>query len=80
MTTEDKMDIHERRKYLRMMQPRYKQADRKTKGQLLDEMMAMTHMHRKALTRSMNSDLRREPRSRERGKMYGSDVDDALRK
>lgn len=79
MTTEEKMNIDERRKYLRMVQSRYKRADRKTKSQLLDEMMIVTGMHRKALTRSMNGNLKRTSRSRERGETYGPEVDDALR-
>jgi hypothetical protein len=79
MTTEEKMTIDERRKYLRTMKRRYKQGDRKTKGQLLDEMEAVTGMHRKSLVRLMNGSLMRKPRRRERGKKYGPDVDDALR-
>lgn len=76
---EEKMTIHERRKYLRMMKRRYDQADKMTKGQLLDEMEAVTGMHRKSLVRSMNGSLESKPRRRERGKTYGPDIDDALR-
>jgi hypothetical protein len=79
MTTEEKMTIDERYKYLRTMKRRYREADKKTKGALLDEMEAVTGMHRKSLIRSMNGTLRRKPRRRERGKEYGPDVDDALR-
>jgi hypothetical protein len=50
MFTEDKMTIDERRKYLRTMRKRYVEASRKERGQLLDEMQAVTAMHRKALT------------------------------
>jgi hypothetical protein len=78
MTREEEMTIDERRKYLRMMQRRYKQGDRETKKQLLDEMEAVTGMHRKSLIRSMNSNLMGKPRRRERGEEYGPDVDDAL--
>ena len=38
MSNEDKMNIDERRKYLRRMKKRYVQADRKEQGRLLDEM------------------------------------------
>jgi hypothetical protein len=37
MSTQDTMNIDERRKYLRMMKKRYEQATRKGRGQLLDE-------------------------------------------
>jgi len=46
MSTEDKMNIDERRKYLRRMKRRYVQADRKERGRLLDEMEAVTELHR----------------------------------
>ena len=51
MTTEDKMTIGERYKYLSRMQRRYDQADKAEKSRLLDEMQTMTGMHRKALLR-----------------------------
>jgi hypothetical protein len=73
------MDIDERRKYLDKVQPRYREANRAQKGLLLDEMMMVTGLHRKTLIRHMNSPLDRKKRCRERGKTYGSDVDDALR-
>jgi hypothetical protein len=47
MTTEEIMHIHERRKYLRMMQTRYFPADREGRGQLLTEMERMTGLDRK---------------------------------
>ena len=79
MPIEDKMTIDERRKYLRKMQKRYVQADRKERARLLDEMEAVTDMHRKSLVRLMHRDLERKPRCRERGETYGPAVDDALR-
>jgi len=79
MKAEDKMTVDERRKYLRRMKKRYEEADRTMKGKLLDEMEAVTGMHRKSLIRSMNGSLKRKPRERERSKTYGPDVDDALR-
>jgi hypothetical protein len=71
MTKEEKMTIDERRKYLQTMRKRYKQADRKTKGQLLREMEVVTGLHRKSLIRLMNGSLKRKPRR--------PDLDDALR-
>jgi hypothetical protein len=79
MSIEDKMTIDERRKYLRKMQERYLQADRKERGQLLDEMEAVTEFHRKNLIRLMSGTLARQPRRRQRGRTYGPAVDDALR-
>jgi len=73
------MDIDERRKYLDKVQPRYQKANRAQKGMLLDEMVAVTGLHRKTLTRHMHSRLDRKKRCRERGKSYGPEVDDALR-
>ncbi len=79
MSTEDKMNIDERRKYLRMMKRRYEQAGRQECKRLLDEMEAVTGLHRKSLIRLMNSHLERKPRQRQRSSTYGVEVDDALR-
>jgi hypothetical protein len=79
MSTEDKMTIDERRKYLRIIRQRYRKANRRGKGQILDEMEAVTGLHRKSLIRLICGDLERQPRSRERGSAYGPEVDDALR-
>lgn len=79
MSTEDQMSIDERRKYLRINMKRYIKADRKGRGQLLDEMEAVTELHRKSLIRLMNGSLGRRPRQRQRGRTYGAEVDDALR-
>jgi hypothetical protein len=79
MSIEDKMTIDERRKYLRRMKKRYRQADRKERGRLLDEMEAVTELHRKSLIRLLSSGLERRPRRRQRGRSYGPEVDDALR-
>ena len=79
MSAEDKMNIDERYKYLRRMQKRYKKANLKEQGRLLDEMEAMTELHRKSLIRLMNGSLQRKSRRKQRGRTYGPDVDDALR-
>ncbi len=79
MSIEDNMTINERRKYLHLMQDRYLLAGRAERGQLLDEMQAVTKLHRKALVRLMNGSLARQPRCRQRGRVYGPEVDDALR-
>jgi hypothetical protein len=49
MSIEDKMTIDERRKYLRKMKESYRRANRKERGQLLDEMETVTELHRKSL-------------------------------
>jgi hypothetical protein len=79
MSTEDKMNIDERRKYLRKMKGRYDGAGRREKGRLLDEMEAVTEMNRKTLIRQMHGDLRREPRKKQRSRVYGADVEDIIR-
>jgi hypothetical protein len=79
MSTEEKMSIDERRKYLRQMQKRYTKAGRKEKGQLLDEMEAVTELDRKSLIRLMKGDLKRKARRKQRGRSYGAEVEDAMR-
>ena len=78
MSTEDKMTIDERYKYLRRMRKRYFEASRKERGQLLDEMEAVTEMHRKSLIRLMGGSLERKERQRQRGRTYGPEVAYAL--
>jgi len=74
------MTLTERRKYLARMQPRYLLADRPTRGHLLDEMMAITGLHRKSLLRLLNaSSLARRPRTSTRSRTYCAAVEDALR-
>ena len=79
MSIEDRMTIDERRKYLRKMQERYLQADRIGRVHLLDEMETVTGLHRKSLVLLMKGNLTRKPRGRQRGRVYGPEVDDALR-
>jgi len=47
MSNQEKMTVDEKQKYLRIVKPRYKQAGRNEKGQLLDEMEAVTGPDRK---------------------------------
>ena len=78
MSNEDRMNIDERRKYLRKMKKRYAKATKTGKGQLLNEMEAVTELHRKSLLRLMNGSLERQPRQRQRGRTYGPEVKYAL--
>jgi len=79
MVETEPMTINERRKYLYKMWERYRKASRKEKGKLLDEMQAVTGMHRKSLIRILTGRLSRKKRSRERGRSYGPAVEDAVR-
>ncbi len=75
MKLEERMTIDERRKYLHKMRIRYWQTqDRKARSQLLDEMEAVTELHRKSLLRLIHGDLARKPRRKQRGKIYGPPV------
>lgn len=66
------LTIDERRKYLKRVWPRYRQADRAGRGQLLTEMEQVTGLHRKSLVRLLNgASLERQPRRRPRGRRYG---------
>ena len=78
MATEE-MNVDERFKYLRMMRERYDKAGREGKARLLDEMQAMTGLHRKHLIARMNgSDLQRHERNRERSRVYGPEVEQVV--
>jgi hypothetical protein len=79
MSDTERMNIDERRKYLHLVKPRYRKAGRKEKGQLLDEMVAVTGLERKTLIHLMNGSLKRKPRAKARGKTYKALFDDALR-
>lgn len=79
MSDTETMNIDERRKYLCLVRPRYRKAGRKEKGQLLDEMVAVTGLERKTLIHLMNGSLKRKPRTKARGKTYKALFDDALR-
>jgi transposase InsO family protein len=77
-TTE--MTVNERRKCLARTQVTYRAADRATQGHILDLLMEQTGLHRKSLVRLLRAtDLRRQPRTQQRGRVYGIAVDDALR-
>jgi len=80
MSTTEKMDIEERYKYLRIMQKRYAEAQkRREKQELLDEMEEVTELHRKHLITLMQQrKIERRPRQRLRGKTYDGEVDEAL--
>lgn len=76
MHPEEKMNFTERRKYLARMYRRYQKASLGERSALLDEMEAVTELHRKSLIRLMQGPvaLERKPRQNERGPVYGPDV------
>ena len=81
MPTDDKMTVNERRKYLRLMSPRYGKADRAGRGGLLTEMEAVTGLHRRSLVRLLHAPSldRAAQRPRFRGRRYGAEVGDVVR-
>jgi hypothetical protein len=79
MSETDPMNVDERRKYLHKMWGIYRQTNKVEKGKLLDEMETITGMHRKSILRILKGRLSRKKRSRERGREYGVEVDDAVR-
>ncbi len=80
MPAEEEMTIDERRKYLKRMRERYWGADRRRRSELLNEMEAVTGLHRKSLIRLVRArTLNRKRRRRVRGRTYGPEVEDAIR-
>src|SRR5205809_1806667 len=76
MPTRDEMTIDERRKYVKLMAPRYQRAKRKERSQLLSEMEQVSKLHRKHLIRLLNGQsLDRKKRSTPRSRTYGLEVE-----
>lgn len=76
MPTRDEMTIDERRKYVKLMGPRYRKAKRKERSQLLSEMEQVSKLHRKHLIRLLNGEsLARKKRSTPRSRTYGVEVE-----
>ena len=73
------MNIDERRKYIHKMWGHFREANKKEKGELLDEIEAVVGMHRKAIIRLLKGRFWRNKRSRERGREYRIEVDDVVR-
>ena len=76
MPTQDEMTIDERRKYVKLMEPRYRKAKRKERSQLLSEMEQVSKLHRKHVIRLLNvQSLERKKRSTPRSRTYGLEVE-----
>ncbi len=79
MSEEEPMNINERRKYIHKMWGRYREAGKGEKGKLLNEIEQVTGMHRKSIIRLLNGRLSRKKRDRQRGRVSGVEVEDAIR-
>ena len=79
MAETDPMTISERRKYIHKIWGRYRDSSKSEKGKYLDEVEAVTGMHRKSILRLLNGRMSRKSRSKERGKSYGPLVGDVVR-
>ena len=81
MPSEEQMSVDERRKYLKLVAPRYANAGRGERSALLTEMSAVTGLHRKSLLRLLHGPtLERTPRRpRLRRRRYGAAVADVVR-
>jgi hypothetical protein len=76
MPTRDEMTIDERRKYVKLLAPRYQRAKRKERSQLLSELEQVSKLHRKHLIRLLNGQsLERKKRSTPRSRTYGVEVE-----
>lgn len=79
MPTQERMTIEERFKYLRIMLPHYRAANRKERSKLLDDMELVTKLTRKTIIRRMNGILVRKSRAQQRGRVYGHEVEEAIK-
>ncbi len=76
MPNDEKMSVDERRKYLKLVAPRYAKAKRIERSKLLTEIGEVTGLHCKSLIRLMHlPSLERTPKKpRLRRKRYGTAV------
>ena len=81
MPNVERMTVDERRKYLKVVAPRYAKAGRTERSTLLTEMAAVTGLHRKSLLRLLHGPTldRAPPRPRLRRKRYGAAVAEVVR-
>ena len=74
------MTLPECWKHLRLLQPRYSSGSRRQRSGLLDEAEQVTGRHRKSLIRLLRGRLTHKPRTRQRGRSYGPQVEYAVRR
>jgi len=76
---DEKLNIDERLKIMRGCRKAYGDANRRTKGRILDTLQEVTGLARKTVIRHLRGSCERKSRERQRGRKYGGEVDDALR-
>src|SRR5713226_10739145 len=77
--TEETMTVNERRKYVKLVKPRYQQAKRAERSHLLSEMEEVTGLHRKSLLRLLHAgSLARKKRTTPRKRSYGLAVEQVI--
>ncbi len=77
--TEETMTVNERRKYVKLVKPRYQQAKRAERSHLLSEMEEVTGLHRKSLLRLLHArSLSRKKRTTPRKRTYGLAVEQVI--
>jgi hypothetical protein len=77
----ERMDMHSRNQYLKVLIEDYLKADRKGKGKILDEYCKNTGQSRKYVIRKINEMAFKEPKPQKKRKAkYGRDVRDVLSK
>ncbi|MFC1962473.1 hypothetical protein ACFLWB_00495 [Chloroflexota bacterium] len=81
MPSDDKMNVDERRKYLKLVAPRYAKAGRVERSALLTKLAAVTELHRKSLLWLVHGPTQeRAPKGpRFRRRRYGAEVADVIR-
>ena len=72
------MDLHSRRQYLKEVRKEYAAAQKGRRSELLDEVERRTRLNRKYLIRVLRGRASSRPRSKRRGRSYGSAVQSAL--
>jgi hypothetical protein len=76
MPPQDEMTIDERRTYVKLMAPRYREAKRSERSALLSEMEQVSKLHRKHVIRLLNAkSVARKKRSTPRSRTYGIEVE-----
>lgn len=79
MPTEEQMTVNERRKYLKLMKPRYQKARRAERSRLLSEMQEVTGLLSLSLLRLLHaSSLNRKKRTTPRKGTYGLATEQVL--
>ena len=68
------MNMNARNQYLKKLQLRYRNANKKEKSEILDEYCRNTGQNRKYVTSKINSSISAKSKPKQRKKYYGSQV------